>query len=63
MNVRETPPEHAPPHKEAAPPYPAEKARGATINLPTRTQKIIFFSGLVAAFLIALALRILAPLH
>jgi hypothetical protein len=63
MPVREGPPEPAPLHTQKREPYPAWKARGATINLPTRAQKYIFFAGLGAVILIALAFRIFVPLH
>jgi hypothetical protein len=57
--VREGPPEPAPPPKDESPPYPAEKARGGEIILRTRTQRIIFISGLVGAVLIALIFNFL----
>jgi len=56
--VRESPPEPAPPPKES-PPYPAEKARGGEIILRTRTQRIIFISGLAGAVFIALIFNFL----
>lgn len=62
MPVRKNPPRPAPPHRELQP-YPAEKARGATINLPARAQKVIFFAGLAAVILIALAFRIFVLLY
>lgn len=47
--VRESPPEPAPPHepRHEPPPYPAVKARGATINLRTRPRIVVFMAGLV----------------
>ena len=34
--------------------YPAEKARGAEINLKTRTQRIVFFGGAALGLLLVL---------
>jgi hypothetical protein len=52
MPVREGPPQPAPPHKG----YSAKKARGAEIILRTRTQRVIFISGLIGAVVLALVL-------
>jgi hypothetical protein len=46
--VREGPPQPAP--------YPAEKARGGGVILRTRTQRLIFVAGLVAAGFLGLIL-------
>jgi hypothetical protein len=40
-------------------PHPAEKARGGEIILRTPLRRAIFIGGLVAAFMIALALVLL----
>jgi hypothetical protein len=40
--------------------YPAEKARGAEIILRTPARRFVFFAGLVAAFALALLLRLFA---
>ena len=53
MNVREGPPQPAPPPKEEAA-YPAEKARGGEIVLRKRWQRILFIAGLAGAVLLAL---------
>jgi hypothetical protein len=49
---------HASPHGPGSgpTPYPAIKARGAEINLKTRTQRIVFFGGAVLGLLIVLLL-------
>ncbi|MDX2205901.1 MAG: peptide ABC transporter permease [Hyphomicrobiaceae bacterium] len=52
MPVREGPPQPAPPPKD----YPAEKARQGRIILRTRTQRLIFISGLAGAVLLGLLL-------
>jgi hypothetical protein len=53
-----------PPEPDPTPPgtapYPADKARGATVNLRTRSQRLIFFGGLVGAVLLVLLLRLFA---
>jgi hypothetical protein len=40
--------------------YPAERARGAEIVLRTPARRFVFFAGLIGAFVLALALRLLA---
>jgi hypothetical protein len=54
--VREAPAQ--PPPRQT--PYPAEKARGGEIILRTRQQRMIFAGGLIAAFVFALLLGVLA---
>ena len=49
--VREGPPQ--------PPPYPAEKARGAEINLRKRWQRVVFVGGLAAVVVVALLLTLL----
>ena len=39
-------------------PYPAEKARGGEIILRTRTQRVIFFTGLFGAVILGLVLML-----
>jgi len=63
--IREGPPEPVPPPKDERtthepPPYPADKARGAEINLRTPARRVIFFGGLAGAVLLALLLRLFA---
>ncbi len=54
--VRESPAQPAPPGKE---PYPAEKARGATIDLRRPWQRYVFIGGLVGIVVLLLVLRLL----
>jgi len=49
--VRERPAQPAPPLKAS---YPAEKARGGTINLNTAARRLIFIAGLVGAVLLVI---------
>ena len=68
MPVREGPPQPAPPPKGRMMPvddgathaYPAEKARGAEIIMRTPARRFVFFAGLVAAFALALLVRLFA---
>jgi hypothetical protein len=60
MPVREGPPQPAPPSAAEPPPYPAEKARGAEINLRTPGRRLIFFGAFLAAALLLILLRVLA---
>jgi hypothetical protein len=53
--VREGPPQ--PPPRE---PYPAEKARGATIALRRPWQRWVFIGGLIGIAILLLLLRLLA---
>jgi hypothetical protein len=66
MTVRDGPPQPAPPPKGGdgtepnPPPYPAEKARGGTIILRTRAQRVVFIAGLVGIVLVVLLTRLFA---
>lgn len=67
MPVREGPPQPAPaptgrmrPVDDGTAAYPAERARGAEIVLRTPARRFVFFAGLIGAFVLALALRLLA---
>ena len=44
-------PDETPPH------YSADQVRGAEIDLRTRTQRVVFIGGLVAAVLLAIILK------
>jgi len=55
--VREAPPQPAPPSKE---PYPADKARGAEIELRRPWQRYVFIGGLVGIAVLLLVLRLIA---
>lgn len=54
--VRDAPAQPPPPKK----PYPAEKARGAEINLRRPWQRIVFFGGLIGAAVLLLILKLAA---
>jgi hypothetical protein len=55
--VRETPAQPAPPPRDEAPSYPADKARGGEIILRSPQRRLIFIAGLVGVFALALLLR------
>ena len=57
--VREGPAEPAPPKKE---PYPADKARGATIELRRPWQRCVFIGGLAGIVVLLIVLRLAASL-
>ena len=40
--------------------YSADQVRGAEIDLRTRTQRVFFIAGLVAAVLLAIILKLVA---
>ena len=44
------------------PPYPAEKARGAEVNLRTPLQRIVFFGALIGAVILVPVLWLLSSL-
>ena len=56
--VRDAPAQPAPPPKPE--PYPADKARGAEIDLRRPWQKYVFFGGLIAVVLLLIILRLAA---
>jgi hypothetical protein len=55
--VREGPAETVPPRKE---PYPADKARGAEIELRRPWQRIVFIGGLIGIVVLLLVLALLS---
>ena len=62
MPVREGAPQPAPPTGRMRPvqspvPYPAEKARGAEMDLRKRWQRVVFFGGLAGLVVLLLLLR------
>jgi hypothetical protein len=57
--VRDSPAEPAPPHKE---PYPADKARGAYIELQRPWQRYVFIAGLAGIVVLLLVLRLVSSL-
>jgi len=57
--VRDGPAEPAAPRKE---PTPADKARGATIELRRPWQRYVFIGGLAGIVVLLLVLRLAAPL-
>jgi hypothetical protein len=58
MNVRDAPPQPAPPPRREDP-YPAQKARGGEIILTTPLRRAIFLAGLIGAIFLALLLSLL----
>ena len=45
------------PQDEKPPHYSADQARGAEIDLRTRTQRVVFLGGLALAVLLAIILK------
>jgi hypothetical protein len=65
MLVREAPPQPAPPPARMRPvyspvPYPADKARGAEMDLREPWQRAVFFGGLAGLAVFVLLLRFAA---
>ena len=55
--VRDRPAEPAPPGKE---PYPADKARGASIEFRRPWQRYVFIGGLAGIVVLLLVLRLMS---
>lgn len=45
------------PHPSKPQPYPADKARGAELDLQTPARKIIFFGGLIGTVILVFLLQ------
>lgn len=66
MSTREAPRQPAPPPAGKMRPvqspvaYPADKARGAALDLQKPWQKLVFFGGLIGIVVLVLALRFAA---